>query len=137
VKTAEDVLAVPGACLYYQVRGSGPLLLLLQGGGGDADASERMAGPLLGHFTVVTYDRRGLSRSRLEEGTDAPSSLETHSVTTCTACSWRSRPSGGFNADDHGYTKKSAGQYVRRPDNAARSGRSRGRKGGDGGGNRC
>ena len=79
MKATEDSLAVPGACLYYQVRGSGPLLLLLQGGGGDADTSEGIAGRLLDHFTVVTYDRRGLSRSRLEEGADAPSSLETHS----------------------------------------------------------
>lgn len=75
----ENVLTVPGARLYYNVRGSGPLLLLLQGGGGDADASEGIAGRLLDRFTVVTYDRRGLSRSRLDDGTEAPSSLETHS----------------------------------------------------------
>ena len=79
MKATEDVLTVPGARLYYKVRGSGPLLLLLQGGGGDADASEGIASRLLEQFTVVTYDRRGLSRSRLDEGTDAPSSLETHS----------------------------------------------------------
>ena len=75
----EDVLTVPGASIYYKVRGSGPLLLLLQGGGGDADASEGIVGRLLDRFTVVTYDRRGLSRSLLEEGANAPSSLETHS----------------------------------------------------------
>ena len=75
----ENVLTVPGASIYYKVRGSGPLLLLLQGGGGDADASEGIVGRLLDRFTVVTYDRRGLSRSLLEEGANAPSSLETHS----------------------------------------------------------
>ena len=32
--TKSDRLRVPGANLYYQVRGSGPLLLILQGGDG-------------------------------------------------------------------------------------------------------
>jgi pimeloyl-ACP methyl ester carboxylesterase len=72
------ILTVPGARLYYTVRGSGPLLLLLQGGGGDSDASEGIAERLLDRFTVVTYDRRGLSRSLLDQGAEAPSSLETH-----------------------------------------------------------
>jgi hypothetical protein len=30
---------VPGASLYYAVRGTGPLLLIAQGGVGDADAA--------------------------------------------------------------------------------------------------
>jgi pimeloyl-ACP methyl ester carboxylesterase len=79
VKVEEGFLTVPGASLFYRARGTGPLLLLLQGGGGDADASEGIAGRLLDQFTVVTYDRRGLSRSRLDDGAEAPSSLETHS----------------------------------------------------------
>jgi pimeloyl-ACP methyl ester carboxylesterase len=79
VKAEEGLLTVPGATLYYRVRGSGPLLLLLQGGAGNADASEGVAGLLLDRFTVVTYDRRGLSRSRLDEGAVAPSRLRTHS----------------------------------------------------------
>lgn len=33
-----DRLRVPGANLYYEVRGSGPILLLIHGGGGDARA---------------------------------------------------------------------------------------------------
>ena len=49
--------------LYYTVRGSGPLLLILQGGAGNADGSEALANELSSDFTVVTYDRRGLSRS--------------------------------------------------------------------------
>jgi pimeloyl-ACP methyl ester carboxylesterase len=49
--------------LYYTVRGSGPILLILQGGAGDADGSEALANELAHDFTVVTYDRRGLSRS--------------------------------------------------------------------------
>ncbi|CKF49733.1 Uncharacterised protein [Streptococcus pneumoniae] len=30
-------LQVIGASIYYEVRGSGPILLLIHGGGGDAD----------------------------------------------------------------------------------------------------
>jgi hypothetical protein len=30
-------LAVSGVILYYEVRGSGPLFLMMHGGGGDAD----------------------------------------------------------------------------------------------------
>ena len=38
-------------------------MLILQGGAGDADGSEALANELARDFTVVTYDRRGLSRS--------------------------------------------------------------------------
>ncbi|MDX3518293.1 alpha/beta hydrolase [Streptomyces scabiei] len=58
-------LAVPGAALHYQVRGTGPLLLISQSGEGDADRSTDLVGRLADSYTVVTYDRRGLSRSRL------------------------------------------------------------------------
>ena len=64
-------LKVPGATLHWQRRGEGPALLVLQGGDGDADASALLAERLSG-FTVVTYDRRGLSRSELE----APGAVE-------------------------------------------------------------
>ena len=49
--------------LYYTIRGSGPMLLILQGGAGNADGAEDLANQLAEDFTVVTYDRRGLSRS--------------------------------------------------------------------------
>jgi pimeloyl-ACP methyl ester carboxylesterase len=73
-----DTIRVPGACLYYQTQGSGPLLLILQGGDGDADGSMSLADHLVEHYTVVTYDRRGLSRSKLDEPFEALR-LETHS----------------------------------------------------------
>jgi pimeloyl-ACP methyl ester carboxylesterase len=76
--TKSDTIQVPGACLYYQTQGSGPLLLILQGGDGDADGSMSLADHLAEHYTVVTYDRRGLSRSKLDEPFEAPR-LETHS----------------------------------------------------------
>ena len=56
-------LPVPGARLHYKARGSGPLLLLLQGGDGDADGTDALAGHLASDYTVLSYDRRGLSRS--------------------------------------------------------------------------
>ena len=60
-------LQVPGSSLYYELRGSGPLLLLIAGGAGDADSYDRVAGYLVDHYTVVTYDRRGYSRSPLND----------------------------------------------------------------------
>jgi pimeloyl-ACP methyl ester carboxylesterase len=71
-------LPVPGASLFYKVRGSGPLLLLLPGGTGDAEAFNSLAGHLTDHFTLLTYDRRGLSRSMVEDPAKAPG-IETHS----------------------------------------------------------
>ncbi|MEU7020747.1 alpha/beta hydrolase [Streptomyces sp. NPDC046203] len=60
-------LQVPGATLYYEVRGSGPVLLLIPGGAGDAGLYEGMAGLLVAAgYTVVSYDQRGLSRSPLD-----------------------------------------------------------------------
>lgn len=70
-------LRVPGAVLHYQLQGEGPLLLILQGGAGDADASAALAAELASECTVLTYDRRGLSRSRRDEPT-APTRIETH-----------------------------------------------------------
>jgi pimeloyl-ACP methyl ester carboxylesterase len=73
-----DTLRVPGAGLYYRVRGSGPVLLILQGGDGNAEGSDGIVGHLADHYTVVTYDRRGLSRSKLDDASAAPRGLETH-----------------------------------------------------------
>jgi pimeloyl-ACP methyl ester carboxylesterase len=58
-------LAVPGAELYYEVRGSGPVLLLINGGEGDAAMYAPLAHQLADGYTVITYDPRGNSRSRL------------------------------------------------------------------------
>jgi pimeloyl-ACP methyl ester carboxylesterase len=63
-------LAVPGARLYHEVRGRGPALLLIPGGNGDTGPYERAAAELAARFTVVTYDRRGYSRSPLDRPPD-------------------------------------------------------------------
>jgi pimeloyl-ACP methyl ester carboxylesterase len=62
----EDYLKVPGASLYYQIRGSGPVLLMIPGGPTDATIFAGIAPLLAGRYTVVTYDPRGLSRSKLD-----------------------------------------------------------------------
>jgi pimeloyl-ACP methyl ester carboxylesterase len=59
-------LKVPGATLYYEVRGSGPVLLCISGGPTDAGMFTDLAGRLAGRYTVVTYDQRGHSRSPLD-----------------------------------------------------------------------
>lgn len=59
-------LKVPGATLRYEVRGRGPVLLLIAGGGGDAGIFEPVADALADRYTVVTYDPRGHSRSPLD-----------------------------------------------------------------------
>jgi pimeloyl-ACP methyl ester carboxylesterase len=56
-------LKVPGADLYYEVRGSGPVLLMMPGGPADATTFRRIEDRLASQYTVVTYDPRGLSHS--------------------------------------------------------------------------
>jgi acetyltransferase/esterase len=73
----ERRVAVPGASLYYQVRGTGPTLLLMSGGHGDANSFDGMVGVLAEHFTVVSYDRRGYTRSPLADPA-APQTVATH-----------------------------------------------------------
>jgi pimeloyl-ACP methyl ester carboxylesterase len=58
-----ETLPVPGASLYYEVRGSGPVLLMIPGGPMDADGFIQIAERLADSYTVVTYDCRGNSRS--------------------------------------------------------------------------
>ncbi|WP_371619412.1 alpha/beta fold hydrolase [Streptomyces sp. NBC_00454] len=60
-------LRVNGATLHYEVRGRGPLLLLIPGGTGGAAAFDDVAEDLAAEYTVATYDPRGLSRSPLDD----------------------------------------------------------------------
>lgn len=52
-----------GDDLYFEVRGSGPPLLMIAGGQGDAGFYTAPAALLADEFQVITYDRRGNSRS--------------------------------------------------------------------------
>ncbi|MET9529989.1 alpha/beta hydrolase [Streptomyces sp. NPDC006649] len=58
---------VNGATLHYEVRGHGPLLLLIPGGTGGAAAFDDIADGLAAAYTVATYDPRGMSRSALDD----------------------------------------------------------------------
>lgn len=64
--------------LYYEVRGSGPKLIMIHGGGGDADKFVNVANDLSSKYTIITYDRRGHSRSKLVEN-EMGYSVEKHS----------------------------------------------------------
>ena len=64
--TETSALKVPGARLYYEVRGRGPLLLMIAGGPTDAGVFTALAQQLADRYTVVTYDPRGNSRSPLD-----------------------------------------------------------------------
>jgi pimeloyl-ACP methyl ester carboxylesterase len=57
------MLEVPGGSLYHEVRGSGPVLLMIPGGPMDASGFRPVAEQLADSYTVVTYDCRGNSRS--------------------------------------------------------------------------
>jgi pimeloyl-ACP methyl ester carboxylesterase len=61
-----SILEVPGARLYYETHGSGPLMLMVPGANGEGDIFTRVTKHLTAHYTVVTYDRRGFSRSQLD-----------------------------------------------------------------------
>jgi pimeloyl-ACP methyl ester carboxylesterase len=74
----DGTLRVAGATLFYRERGSGPVLLILPGGDDASDSVDALREQLVDHYSVVTYDRRGLSQSRI----DAPAeglTLATHS----------------------------------------------------------
>src|SRR5829696_1204135 len=61
--------------LYHEVRGSGPALLIT-GGTGDAGEFVDVAPTLAEECTVVTYDRRGMSRSPRPDSWTATSMAE-------------------------------------------------------------
>jgi pimeloyl-ACP methyl ester carboxylesterase len=72
-----SILDVPGARLYYETCGAGALLVLVPGASGTGDSFKRVTAPLAAHYTVVTYDRRGFSRSQLDGPQDYVHRLDT------------------------------------------------------------
>ncbi|MGA2050540.1 MAG: alpha/beta hydrolase [Terracidiphilus sp.] len=61
-----SLLKVPGAQIYYEVQGSGPVLLMISGGPTDAGIFAPLAAIVADRYTVVRYDPRGNSRSVLD-----------------------------------------------------------------------
>lgn len=68
------ILSTPDGHLYYELRGTGPLVVLL-GAPMDADAFAPLAELLATDHTVLTTDPRGINRSRLTDP-DADSTPE-------------------------------------------------------------
>lgn len=66
VSAAASTLRVPDARLYYEVRGAGPLLVLV-GAPMDARSFEALADRLAADHTVVTTDPRGINRSVVDD----------------------------------------------------------------------
>ncbi|MCX5336350.1 alpha/beta fold hydrolase [Streptomyces sp. NBC_00140] len=73
-EAAMPSIAVNRTDIYHELRGAGPSVLFISGATGDAGHFDRVADLLADEFTVVTYDRRGNSRS------PRPSGWETTSV---------------------------------------------------------
>ena len=67
-----EYLEVQGVTLYYEIRGKGPVLLMIPAGGGDASSYNEVADYLSAWYTVVTYDRRGYSHSKLNNPDEIP-----------------------------------------------------------------
>ncbi len=63
MKTEEYMIARPGGSIYARKQGSGPAILLIHGVGVDCEYFRDAATVLEHDFTVLTYDRRGYSRS--------------------------------------------------------------------------
>ncbi|WP_433034385.1 alpha/beta fold hydrolase [Actinomycetospora sp. CA-053990] len=61
-------IAANGTTLYYESRGDGPPLLFISGATGDAGHWTEVADALADEYTVLSYDRRGNSRSPRPEG---------------------------------------------------------------------
>jgi pimeloyl-ACP methyl ester carboxylesterase len=67
---SERTVGVVGGSLWYRAQGRGPALILMGGGPSNADTLEPLASRLADDFTVVTYDRRGYSRSHVNDPAD-------------------------------------------------------------------
>lgn len=66
VTATARTLEVPGARLHYEVRGEGPVVVLV-GAPMDARSFEPLADRLAADYTVLTTDPRGISRSTVDD----------------------------------------------------------------------
>lgn len=79
-------LEVPGARLYYEVRGQGPLVVLV-GAPMDASSFGPLAELLAGDHTVLTTDPRGINRSPVDDpGLDSTPEIRADDLSRLVAC---------------------------------------------------
>ena len=64
---------IPDVTLHVERTGKGPAVVLVPGGGGDAAMYRDLVRELAQRFTVITFDRRGNSRSRWKHPQDGGS----------------------------------------------------------------
>jgi len=76
MKVDKSTISTNGTEIYCEVRGSGPAVLFISGATGDAGHFERVADALSNEFRIITYDRRGNSRSPKPAGWTATSIQE-------------------------------------------------------------
>jgi pimeloyl-ACP methyl ester carboxylesterase len=88
-------VAVNGAVLYYEERGSGPPLLLVHGTGGYADIWSPVLDRLARAYRVIAYDRRGFARSSsaprgplADHARDAAALLDALGASPATVVGW-------------------------------------------------
>lgn len=70
------IVTVNGTELYYEIRGTGPPVLLIMGSTGDGGHFDAFADRLADEFMVVSYDRRGNGRSPAPSGWQTTSPQE-------------------------------------------------------------
>jgi pimeloyl-ACP methyl ester carboxylesterase len=75
--TKADTLKVPGATIYHEVRGSGPVLLMIPGGPADAGVFAGLMECVADRYMAVAYDPRGNSRSTFD-GAPEEQQLDVH-----------------------------------------------------------
>ena len=71
--TKQLTASINGADIYYELRGAGSPLLFISGAFGDAGGWRIVAGLLAQSYTVISFDRRGNSRSKPPAGWSATS----------------------------------------------------------------
>ncbi len=105
---------VNGTTLYYEVRGRGPSLLLIPGSPGYSGHYVPLAEVLADEFTVVTYDRRGNSRSPRPEQWTSTSEYEQADDAAALLQALDLAPAAAFGLSSGG--KFLADLVVRRPE---------------------
>ncbi len=81
-----QTLEVPGAHLYYEVRGRGPLVVLV-GAPMDAGPFGPLAELLAGDYTVLTTDPRGINRSPVNDPSqDSTPEMRADDLSRLVAC---------------------------------------------------